>query len=200
MKVNVAEELNTIRETATIPIAVVQEQDELLAQVGRDARDILGYKPLHKLAVLKECRLRETLIELGIEVLNPATILLYQEKLGVPHPDLRELVKNSGAFVEAVDDDDESDEDDDDEMPSNRKSWQRQSLESYGAPIPAHVLQKAIEIKKALPSVEFSVEQLKMMPDPFLIVEFREEQFYIEVWEEPKFEGRVTVDNKKKIK
>ena len=74
---------------------------------------------------------------------------------------------------------------------------------SYKEAIPAFVVQRMLSLKKALPEVTFSVEQLEasrvdlktekrepLPPDPFLIATFREISCYVDVWDEPGFEGR----------
>jgi len=83
-------------------------------------------------------------------------------------------------------------------------SWQRQTLRavyggriscSYYEPIPEFVLRKAVSIVEKLPQVELCVETLSnedIHDDPFLIAKFNhEEEFYIEVWNEAKFEGKL---------
>jgi hypothetical protein len=46
-----------------------------------------------------------------------------------------------------------------------------------------------------LPDATFTVEQLrseKQAYDPFLIVSYADESYYVEVWEEPEFERKYT--------
>ena len=53
------------------------------------------------------------------------------------------------------------------------------------------VLRKAIQIKIATPGfLEFFVEHIGK-EDPFLIVRFLEKEYYVEVWDEPKFESQL---------
>lgn len=76
----------------------------------------------------------------------------------------------------------------------------------YKEAIPAFALQRMLSLKKELPEMAFSVEQLqsekeelntqkriKLPPDPFLIATFRGISCYIDVWNEPGFEGRRTI-------
>lgn len=67
--------------------------------------------------------------------------------------------------------------------------WNRVPIGQYVAPIPEHVIQKAVEIKKELPGVYFGIESLMANPDPFLVAVFNGAEFYIEVWDEPEFEN-----------
>jgi hypothetical protein len=72
--------------------------------------------------------------------------------------------------------------------------WVRLSLEE--APdTPEYVKAKAAEIANLLPDATFTVEQLrseKEIYDPFLIVSYADESYYVEVWEEPEFERKYT--------
>ena len=60
---------------------------------------------------------------------------------------------------------------------------------------PEFVKAKAREIANLLPDATFTVEQLrreKKIYDPFLIVSYADESYYVEVWEEPEFERKCT--------
>lgn len=77
--------------------------------------------------------------------------------------------------------------------------WCATNLSLYNKPIPEFVLNYALQIKEhADERVEFRVEELTVtnIPhrslDPFLIVVSHKESYYIAVWNEPKFEGRIT--------
>lgn len=84
--------------------------------------------------------------------------------------------------------------------------WESIPLFCYELPVPAYVLEKAIAIKERLPNVDIKIEQVKMFswkyelidrfvsffdPDPFLSVEYGSQKYYIEVWDEPKFEAKL---------
>jgi len=61
--------------------------------------------------------------------------------------------------------------------------------------VPEFVKAKAREIANLLPDATFTVEQLrseKKIYDPFLIVSYADESYYVEVWEEPGFERNYT--------
>src|SRR6266852_2645256 len=60
---------------------------------------------------------------------------------------------------------------------------------------PGFVKAKAREIANLLPDATFTVEQLrreKKIYDPFLIVSYADESYYVEVWEETEFERKYT--------
>lgn len=71
--------------------------------------------------------------------------------------------------------------------------WHSEALEKYGKPIPEFALSRAIEIKRELPSAQFFIEELRYDPDPFLYIQVGNVRYYLDVWDEPKFEGRRTV-------
>lgn len=72
--------------------------------------------------------------------------------------------------------------------------WVRVPLEEVRN-VPEFVKAKASEIANLLPDATFTVEQLrteKKIYDPFLIVSYGDESYYVEVWEEPEFERKYT--------
>jgi hypothetical protein len=76
--------------------------------------------------------------------------------------------------------------------------WAMTEIENYNLPIPIHVLQTALRVKAAIPGSKFQVEYLtreytQEWPDPFLVLNVGDAYYYLEVWDEPKFEGRKTV-------
>jgi hypothetical protein len=79
--------------------------------------------------------------------------------------------------------------------------WRTIELSKYEKPIPEFALAKAVEIAEKVKNAQFSVEELTVSAervvhdrDPFLIVTAGRETFYIEVWDEPKFETKL-IDN-----
>lgn len=73
-------------------------------------------------------------------------------------------------------------------------SWNMTPIDKFKQPIPDFVLNKAIQIKKALPACEILVESLERSADPFLVVRLKDgwryEGYYVEVWDESSFEHR----------
>ena len=73
--------------------------------------------------------------------------------------------------------------------------WNKTTIKIYGEEgkeIPEYVLNKAIQVKYEVPEVEILIDEFTVVPDPFLFVKLGAESYYIEVWDEPKFEGRLT--------
>lgn len=72
--------------------------------------------------------------------------------------------------------------------------WVRVPLEEV-RDVPEFVKAKAREIANVLPDATFTVEQLRSenkIYDPFLIVSYADESYYVEVWGEPGFERNYT--------
>jgi hypothetical protein len=75
---------------------------------------------------------------------------------------------------------------------AGKKIWQKSKIENYKNEIPAGVIARAAQINDALPSTEFFVEDLVLEQrayDPFLIVKYGSAEYYIFVWNEPKFKA-----------
>jgi hypothetical protein len=72
--------------------------------------------------------------------------------------------------------------------------WKAESLKDYRDQVPAFALSRALEIKSHLPNAQFSVEYptYVSVPDPFLRMDYKGSAYYLEAWDEPKFEGRRT--------
>lgn len=84
--------------------------------------------------------------------------------------------------------------------------WNKPAAASYQAIIPEFAISRMVEVKEQLPNATFYIEELQghkeelrtehhkpIPPDPFLVVEFQGVCAYLDVWEEPEFEGRRTV-------
>lgn len=81
-------------------------------------------------------------------------------------------------------------------------AWKTVHISRYEKPIPEFVLRKAVAVKEKLPKADIRVHELieerlrfgvmnNRTLDPFLSVEFNGEFYYIEVWDEPKFEAKM---------
>ena len=157
------------REVCTVEV-------EAVPSVLEEASEVLGYRLERTPSRRNESELRSALGELGIEPLNESDVVRYQAEM------IAELMLTAEYQMERT-----------------RASvdyrffhyWENVDLNRYREPIPEFVLNKAIQIKKRLPSVKFYVQTLEGQPDPFLLAKVGDEHAYIEVWEEPKFEGRV---------
>lgn len=73
-----------------------------------------------------------------------------------------------------------------------KRIWVRSPLSEFKQPIPEFALQTALDIKAKCPNTLFFVDELKIekrTEDPFLVVSADQSSpiYYIEVWNEPKF-------------
>jgi hypothetical protein len=70
--------------------------------------------------------------------------------------------------------------------------WKAIPLRGYEKPVPDFVLNKAVQIAEKLPQAVFHVEEFQVrevpLPDPFLVVSYEGERYWIEVWDEKDFE------------
>lgn len=78
--------------------------------------------------------------------------------------------------------------------------WYQSPIGNWQAPIPEFVINRMVDVKTALPEATFYVDCLnvqsndietkKTPPDPFLILDVNGARCYLDVWDEPTFEGR----------
>jgi hypothetical protein len=166
------------------PITTVLEWSEPCVSLAAEAQEVLGYKVLQaaQQETEKGSALQLALAKAGIEVLNATQVQTYQtEMLKERTTELfnQWLLNPSGTFF--------------------GPGWNKTKIADYKQPVPEFVLNKAVQIKRLLPEVRIYIQHLTDHPDPFLVVATKHkdyecldaEEFYIEVWEEPKFEGRL---------
>jgi len=150
------------------------------------AKDLLGYSALvsdvtgERVVGTREGKLTEALRALDMEVLDTATVVEYQiakvfeDTRLHAFAHLRDYATGYYSFA----------------------SWQKTELGKYDQAIPEFVLDKAIRLKEQLPEVRFHVMHLSdPKADPFLVASlpvYDAEIYFIEAWDEPRFEGRVT--------
>lgn len=150
------------------------------AKLATRAADLLGYRTLanhmsgQTVLTASEGKLTETLRSMEIEVLDNAAVIRYQmEEMGRRTAEkIAEDFRNwaVGWFTSA--------------------SWGKTELSNYEQPVPEFVLDKALRIKERLPEVVFHVQHLnEPKADPFLIASAGKEIYYIEAWDEPRFES-----------
>jgi hypothetical protein len=80
-------------------------------------------------------------------------------------------------------------------------SWARRDLRHCNDEVPLFAVSHAVALKKELPTADFQVESFtrngyqcrSVVFDPFLIMNLDGIEFYIDVWNEPKYEARKTV-------
>jgi hypothetical protein len=192
-----AAQIATITRAVPVMIESTKEQQKL----AREAKRVLGYSGL--LSYTAGGRLQAVLESLEIEALDPQSVFEYQIQYGTA------TLSIPVTFFEEVEDDDDDEEEEDDDVvrPVKRRNksdttdrWGRVPISEYAKAIPDFVVNKAIQIKQSLPQVKLYVEELQKDPDPFLVAVFQcdeyIEEFYIEVWQEPRFEGRIEFKKK----
>jgi hypothetical protein len=156
--------------------ALTSAEADLRRALAAEAEALLGYAPLAR-DVRAPGRLCRALAALDISVLDQAAVDAYK----------RQMVEHYATYGKMA-----------------APTWRLKPLRGYAQPVPEHVLAKAVAIKKELPEAEFYVDQLAV--DPFLVVTVAplpdpavnrptraldpETAAYVEVWDEPKFEGR----------
>lgn len=169
--------------------------DEVLT-LAADAEIILGYNVLqNSLTTPPETpRLAVVLAELGIEILNKTDVITY----------MRERLCDR--TLELLDEWQKSNPEPFYSWGSGNSfsgpQWSSTAIANYKDAIPEFVVNKAVQIKRALPEAGVFIRHLTEDKDPFLEVTFGDvdkydsdrngsERYFIEVWEEPKFEGRI---------
>lgn len=163
-------------------VHVPKFEDELQELAAR-AKAKLGYTLLHT-AVNGSIELARTLRRLHIRAFKPELVEAYKKAKQLEQ---RRKLRAEGSPNYVV----------------SNLVWNMTNLDDYAKPVPEFVLRKALQIKDELPNATFAVDELSQRapdPDPFLIVSLAKERFYIEVWEEPKFEadvlaGKVFIDD-----
>ena len=136
------------------------------------AASVLGYNA-RRARVEEETelpRLRSVLAKLDIEILNEIDVARYKmEKRHAAESRQLSLEPRREAVL----------------------YWNERNIKEYRKSIPEFVLNKAVQIKRECPECEVLIDELSTTPDPFLIVKIGyQEEYYIEVWGEPGFEGR----------
>ncbi len=74
-----------------------------------------------------------------------------------------------------------------------RAVWRKLPLNEYQSPVPGFALATAKEIHLRVPQATFFIDELRLETrerDPFLIVTGDGEEYYVEVWDEPKYEQK----------
>lgn len=174
-------------------LGVLDKVDEVLSSLAEQAKEVLGYDVLknHAAPVVAELTpLQVALKEAEIDVLNRKDVAAYQkERLLERTQELLAIWLQDTAKLEEI-------------RSFNRfmgPSWTQFKIAEYKQPVPEFVLAKAIQIKQLAPECEIYIEHLEDHPDPFLVVLIPDgraywpakETYYVEVWAEPKFEGRL---------
>lgn len=150
-------------------IADVQPVDDtdLQASLALEAEALLGYSVLRETMKLVS-PLAAALKKLEIEPFSYGTVMQY--KLQMAQFAAQEAQKKN-PYAYAV--------------------WDKIPIAKYRKPVPQMVLNRACEIKREVPAAGLFIQELNIHPDPFLVAELGSEEFYVEVWDEPKFEAGV---------
>jgi asparagine synthetase B (glutamine-hydrolysing) len=176
--------MEQLRESMEIPNPSVFKPEKAVVTLAAKARILLRYSVLQK--SLKSGLLVQCLAYLEIEALDAKLVQKYmdemEDKMNNPSPSSRSTSKKR-KFDDEDEDDDESDE---------QYAWEKSLLEDYNQPVPEFVLNKAVQIAEQVPETKFYVVHMERVQDPFLLVKLGGEEIYVEVWEEPLFEGRIT--------
>jgi hypothetical protein len=149
------------------------------AKLATRAADLLGYKALAEhvsgrtMIAATDGKLTETLKSLALEVLDTGAVLQYQmEEVGrLTLEKIKEDFKSwiNGYFSPA--------------------QWHQIGISDYERAIPEFVIDKAVRIKEVLPEVQFRIQYLsEPKADPFLIAIHGKEIYYVDAWDEPRFE------------
>lgn len=178
--------------------AAVEHVGDAMMELAQQAESVLGYGVLKSSSIIVNpvelTPLQATLKGLEIEVLRRSDVLQYMKERELEHT--REMFKVWAKEFSAKDKIYNFDS-------FRGPAWVRTKIKEYKQPIPEFVLAKAVQIKQAIPECEIWVEGLESNPDPFLAVgfpdkdyswEYPKEIYYIEVWAEPKFEGRMSAE------
>lgn len=179
-------------EAVALPIGFTND----VATLAGDAEKVLGYSVLRE--SLDEPNelplLAQALATLGIEILNKPQVLAYMRERLIDrtlevydewqkgNPDPISAWGHGESF--------------------SGPAWVSTEIARYREAIPEFVVNKAVQIKRALPDVQIFIRHLTEDKDPFLEVTLGKadsydsdrngsERYFIEVWEEPKFEGRI---------
>ena len=71
----------------------------------------------------------------------------------------------------------------------SEKVWQAVPIADYQKDIPRPVLETIANIMPKCPGARFEVEEIAKKPDPFLVVSLGDERYYVEIWDEPNWNG-----------
>lgn len=174
-------------------LGVIEQVNDGIADLARQAEDILGYGVLQKNFIktaIELTPLQSALKELDIDVMLPGDVQQYQKERQIEQTKANfEVWLKDFMYTGTV-------------ARYSRfdgPAWVEEKIAEYKQPIPEFVLAKAVQIKQQVPGCEIYVEYLSDHPDPFLIAAIphekpyhpAKERYHVEVWAEPKFEGRI---------
>jgi hypothetical protein len=163
---------------------------EKIEKLAISAKLVLGYHRLADLITTPK-RLITVLRELEIEPYTQSTVEAYKvSKVQEVRAEIaRRKEKNPQSSFRV----------------SLQATWKRTDIDRYKRIIPEFALRKAVMIKEACPDAVIEVDALVIErvrtydshasstsdPDPFLVASLGAERYYIEVWDEKKFEDKL---------
>jgi len=177
-----------VRDTPEVLVELDLSEGTPLRTLADEARELLGYSVLADKA--EAPTQQKDVPELRL-ILDSLEIVPYTKESVVEYKDRRKDEVNRVALADFLKS----------ENPHNESyychDWRMTKIEEYKLPIPEFVLNKALQVKKAMPNVSIYIEHLTV--DPFLVVQtddkgrngqwYYTERYWIECWDEPKFEG-----------
>lgn len=182
-------------EIRRVAVEVVDFRDDVAA-LAEKAVTLLGYNALQRErdeAAEPVSALRAGLLALDIDVLNEADVIRYMREHQAKVT-AEAIVDWANGYTS-------------DSIPVKGyyyftgPRWVHTPIEKYVQPIPLHVIDKLVRIKESIPKVQVDIVHLEANPDPFARVwvgqrhdtgdfgDDPKEYYWIEVWEEPKFEA-----------
>jgi len=159
------------------------EFDEPMSTLASEAQEVLGYSILKKEQEGPNSTLLSRLAAIQIDILKRSDVEQYKsEQLKERTQEKLSKWIAGGADTQFF-----------------GPGWASVEIGKYAQPIPEFVLNKAIQIKREIPEAVILIESLEDYPDPFLVVAIKDPRYsclfaethYVEVWAEPKFEGRI---------
>lgn len=165
---------------ALAPTSEISEMGGERAKLATRAADLLGYRRLAddvagRLSLgVKVGKLAETLRSLDLTVLDAESVVSYQIEEAARRTK-EAIADNFWNYVTGW---------------FSAASWTHTQLTEYDRPIPEFALDKAIRIKEAMPEVTFVIQHMSdPKADPFLVAVVGKEIYFVEAWDEPRFES-----------
>jgi hypothetical protein len=152
----------------------------------KEAKALLGYDLLEDALALRKTA--EILDKLGIQPFDAAKVEAYKKEQAEGLYSRKQKTDRWGSV----------------RTTTTRGEWQTYNLRGYKREVPAFALLRAAEIQKEMNKGKiggkFFIDELRIkttrsrrerpIVDPFMVLQVGETKMYVDVWNEPKFEGR----------
>jgi len=183
MATKTVKEVKPVLERVSIPNTKKSPEIEELA---RKASNVLGYNTLAN-RILPPVSLGSVLKQLEIEPFSTKSVEQYKaEKLAEVKSKRGKQPRRYDSLGYIV---------------RETVSWKQTPIHEYKKAIPEFALRKAVQIKEACPAADIAIDEItvtrsRTQPprtnfDPFLVVSLGSERYYVEVWDEAKFEAKL---------